>query len=234
MIVFLNETHITDDCDIGDLRLKDYIFVNCLSHSKHTGGVCAFIHKSIKYDNISVINENLAWYLSFDIYINKVPILLAGVYLSASENKRLVLDSFENWYQRIPESKSVMLCGDFNIDMSNDSAYSRRLKNLCDDNGLNQFVNTPTRVTQNSSTLIDLCLSNIVSNNITCSISVDVKISDHALLDINLLGVCAANKPKKRQITVWKDYDRLKLCDTIESYMFSWQFIQHHSTFINE
>lgn len=147
-IVFLNETHVTDDCDICDLRLSGYIFVNCLSHSKHTGGVGAFIHKSIKYDNISIIRENLAWYLSFDIVVNKMSIHIAGIYLSASENKNQVLNSFENWYQNIPDNKAVMLCGDFNIDMSVNTAFSNRLKKFCEDNGLKQLINGPTRVTQ--------------------------------------------------------------------------------------
>lgn len=132
---------MTDDCDISDLRIKDYIFVNCLSHSKHTGGVCAFIHNSVKYSNVSVIKENLAWYLSFEIYVNKLPIILAGIYLSASENKSQVLESFEQWHEQISENKTLVLCGDFNIDMSSDTTYSRRLKNLCDDNGLKMFIN---------------------------------------------------------------------------------------------
>lgn len=228
-IIFLNETHITDDCDISDIRLGDYVFVNCSSHSKHTGGVCAFIHKSIKYDHVSMISEHLAWYLSFDIFIKKRPIHMAGIYLSASENKHLVLNSFENWYHSVPENKTVMLCGDFNIDMNTDSAYMRRFKNLCDDSGLKLCVNTPTRVTQNSSTLIDLRLSNIVTKNIMCTVSIDDKISDHALLEIKIIGKCEANKPKKRQLSVWRDYDRSKLCDTIESYMFSWHFVERAS-----
>lgn len=146
--------------------------------------------------------------------------------MSASENKQLVLNSFENWYQSVPENKTMMLCGDFYIDMNADSTYVRRLKSFCDDNGLKQFINSPTRVTQTSSTLTDFCLSNILCKNIKCSVSIDDKISDHALLEINVIGKCEANKPKNRQISVWKDYDRLKLCDTIKSYLFSWYFVE--------
>lgn len=87
-IVFLNETHITHDCDISDIRIKDYTFVNCLSHSKHTGGVCAFIHNSIKYDNVSVLGENLAWYLSFQIFIKKEPIFMAVICIFVCKRKQ--------------------------------------------------------------------------------------------------------------------------------------------------
>lgn len=72
-----------------------------------------------------------------------------------------------------------MLCGDFNIDMNIDSVHARRLKNLCDDNGLKLFITELTRVTQSSATQIDLCLSNIPSNKLMCSVSIEDKISDH-------------------------------------------------------
>ncbi|RYX86064.1 hypothetical protein EON73_02695 [bacterium] len=232
VIVFLNETHVTEDCDISDLYIKDYISINCLSHSKHTGGVCAFIHKSIKYTNLSVIKENIAWYLSFEIFIHKSPIVMAGIYLSASENKNLVLESFEKWYENVAENKTIVICGDFNVDMNSNTTHSRKLKSICDDNGLKMFVNTPTRVTQNSSTFIDLCLSNIVPNKLECSVSIDNQISDHAIIEMNVMGKYETNTQKVRQISVWKEYNAMKLCDTLENYLFSWQYVQNAS--VNE
>lgn len=93
-----------------------------------------YIHNSVKYSNVSVIKEKAkAWYLSFDIYVNKLPIILAGIYLSASENKSQLLESLEQWHEQISENKTLV--------MSSDTTYSRRLKNLCDDNGLKMFIN---------------------------------------------------------------------------------------------
>lgn len=68
-----------------------------MSHSKHTGGVSVLINKRLKYSRVNVTKEQIAWYLSFEMYINKKPTIFAGVYLSSNgEHKTLVLDSFEN------------------------------------------------------------------------------------------------------------------------------------------
>lgn len=59
-ICFLNETHVTDDCDISDLKLRNYRFISCNSHSKHTGGVCAFIHKKLKFSKLSIVRQRIS------------------------------------------------------------------------------------------------------------------------------------------------------------------------------
>lgn len=81
-------------CDINDLKLNGFDFINCESHSNHTGGVCAFIDKKIKTYNVKIIKQQIAWYISFEIVVKKTPITLAGVYLSAkSEHKSLLIHS---------------------------------------------------------------------------------------------------------------------------------------------
>lgn len=157
---------------------------------------------------------------------------MAGIYLSASGNKNLVLESFEKWYENVAENKTIVICGDFNVDMNSNTTHSRKLKCICDDNGLKMFVNSPTRVTQNSSTLIDFCSSNIVPNKLECSVSIDNQISDLAIIEMNLLGKYETNTQKVRQISVWKDYNAIKLFDTLENHLFSWQYVQNSS--VNE
>lgn len=128
-IVFLNETHVTNDCDINDLSIYGYDFINCVSHSKHTGGVCAYINKKLKYFNVSIDNLQTSWFLSFEIIINKSPTILACLYLSSkNEHKSQAIDSLEEWYGRMSPNKDFMLCGDFNIDMLRETTYNRRIK----------------------------------------------------------------------------------------------------------
>lgn len=226
-IVFLNETHVTDLCDTSDLKINNYCFVNCPSHSVHTGGVCAFINKNIKYSKISVINEQIAWLLSFEIVVNKASTTFAGVYLSSkNEHKKETLDLLEQWLETISLGKSSVFCGDFNIDVASDSSYSRRLIKMCDDNGFAQLTNLPTRVTNESSTIIDLCLSNIDSSKISCSVSSEDQISDHAILEIIVQGARESLKSKERQIRIWKNYDERALWEHLESNLFSWRFVQ--------
>lgn len=46
----------------------------------------------------------------------------------------------------------------------------------------------PTRIADNSITMIDLCISNLGKKNISCDINEDDQISDHFLLDIKIKG----------------------------------------------
>lgn len=226
-IIFLNETHCTSDCDTGDLNIVGYDFVNCVSHSKHTGGVCVFIKKNLKYFNIKIDCQQIAWYLSFELIVNESPTILACVYLSSNnEHKIQTLNSFEHWYELISVNKSVIICGDFNINMLAETTHSRRLRNFSEENGLNLLVNSPTRITENTSTLIDLCFSNINKNKISCSVSNEDQISDHSILFIKILGHNDKVISKTRKICIWKNYDEHVLWQYIESSMHLWNNIE--------
>lgn len=83
--------------------------------------------------------------------------MIAGVYLSAyNEHKQIVIDSFKEWFETVSSEKPIMICGDFNINMLSDSLYSKQFKSICDENGALLHTNRPTRIADNSTTMIDL------------------------------------------------------------------------------
>lgn len=159
-ICLLNETHVTHESDISNLKLGNYDFVHCKSYSKHTGGVSVYVNRSIKYRNAAVFEYNNAWFVSLEININNLSTIFAGVYLKC-DNKTNVMESFNQWFEQIPNDKQIVISGDFNIDMLVNTPYSRQIECLCLDNGLTQLVDRPTRIDQDSATLIDLCITNI-------------------------------------------------------------------------
>ena len=65
------------------------------------------------------------------------------------------------------ENLELYLLGDLNCDLLPDSvnANSSHLLNIMDIYGLTQLITEPTRVTQYSRTLIDLCLTNSPDKN---------------------------------------------------------------------
>lgn len=226
-ICILNETHMTENCDTSDLNLRNYHVIHCNSYSKHTGGVSLYIKKSIKYSNVSVCQQQVAWYLSVEINISKIPTVIAGIYLSANnEHKQLVLDSFEEWFESVSSDKSIVVCGDFNINMLSDSTYSKRLKGICNDNGALLLTKGPTRIAENSMTMIDLCISNYDKTKISCEVIEDDQISDHFMLDIKIKGRKDQMCTKNRKIKVWHNYDNEKLCQNIENKLNDWDEIK--------
>lgn len=111
-------------------------------------------------ENVKAEKNDYSWFLTIDTYVGSEKILIGGIYLSATTNKNTVLNHFEQWCGRICEGRAVVLIGDFNVNMSVDTPFRHKINNICDDNGLVQIVSAPTRITQTSSTLIDLCLVN--------------------------------------------------------------------------
>lgn len=225
-ICFLNETHLTDECGLSDLKINGYKLINCFSHSKHTGDVSVFIDKKLKFTNLSIIEKDIAWFLSFELSVDKNPIVIAGIYLSASENKHSVLDAFEEWFETIATNKSLVVMGDFNVDLLMNTAHSRRIKNFTSDNGLYSRINKATRIDKNSATLIDLCLTHLNSNKMSCELLEEDQISDHHIIEAVIRGKSDSNINKKREITVWKNYDPERLWNSIESWITEWENIK--------
>lgn len=183
----------------------------------------------MKSTNVSVHKTQIIRCIAFEIKINKETIVIAAVYLSASENKNAVLDVFEPWFESISNERSIICCGDFNINLNADNQYSRRLKNIIYDNGLRQIVDTPTRVVQSSSTLIDLCVTNLNNNKISCNVSIEDQISDHRNIEVVITGQKNETNPKKKYIEVWSDYNIEKLWESIEVWLPQWSQIVNKS-----
>lgn len=140
-----------------------------------------------------------------------------------------MIQSFEKWTENSQLYKPVVICGDFNMNMISDSTYSRRSKQICEDYSLELLTNSPTRVAKHSATMIDLCYSNINTNNISCKISNDNQISEHAIMEIILSGKCESLPVKTRSICVWKEYSESQLWQSLENKLDSWNIVENSS-----
>ena len=82
--------------------------------------------------------------------------------------------------------KNIILVGDFNCNMtpspdSNDSHLGKRFKRILCSFGLKNIINSPTRTTFDSKSLIDLIVTTQPAK-IQTSGSIDLGISDHHLI----------------------------------------------------
>ena len=76
------------------------------------------------------------------------------------------------------EAKEIIVIGDFNFNLLNETGSSKQWLHLTDSLNLTQLVKKPTRVTATSETLIDHVYSNTQGNIIDVSVPV-LAISDH-------------------------------------------------------
>ena len=88
--------------------------------------------------------------------------------------------------ENIGDSPSI-LCGDLNIDVLkyNFCNSTNEYVNLLFANGFIQTINKPTRCTSSSATLIDHCLTNVLSNTYYSTI-LTTTISDHFPIKIKI------------------------------------------------
>lgn len=82
--------------------------------------------------------------------------------------------------------KNVILAGDFNCDMtpsldSNESHFGKCFKRILCSYGLKNIIDSPTSITLDSKSLIDLKVTS-QSAKIQISGSIDLGISDHHLI----------------------------------------------------
>ena len=75
--------------------------------------------------------------------------------------------------------------GDLNVDVKQSvkSSYTDKLNKIFDIYGIHQLINESTRITETSSSLIELCLTNSVLTVVDSGV-LHLSISDHSLIYI--------------------------------------------------
>ena len=91
------------------------------------------------------------------------------------------------------EHKEIIMLGDFNFNLLNETSASKQWIDTTDNLNLKQLVQTPTRVTDTSRSLIDHAFTNMRENIVNVSVP-NYAISDH-------YPVCLTRK-------ITKDFDK--------------------------
>ena len=107
---------------------------------------------------------------------------------------------------------NLIVLGDFNIDILQSNSVVDKFLVLLSDNGLDTLATEPTRITDVSSTCIDnvFCrLDNRFLNLVSCKV-LNLKISDHCLIETKISGLTVLGNTFKAIETSYIDYDKLQ------------------------
>ena len=117
------------------------------------GGVCTYISNNIVYnDRLDLHNEHIEAVWIEIVQPNTKPIVIGTVYRPPDQHK------FVEYFGQVLSSisKEVIILGDFNINWLNRSCkLYKDYNNLLNLVSLSQIINTPTRVTSTTSSIID-------------------------------------------------------------------------------
>jgi exonuclease III len=215
-IFCLSETHVTEDITNSELQILGYNYANCKSASRHTGGVMIYVRKDLKFNIIlnHTIDRTL-WVLGIKIHTSRGFHDIYCLYRSPCNIPNLFLEEFLNpWLENLVfQGNNFLITGDFNVDYRGDTTYSKKIKEIIESNGLKQHMNSFTRVTKQTKTLIDLVISN-QNKKVKSSIEKNVKISDHEMICINYdMFILKQNEPKWVEIKLYKKINYQMLCE---------------------
>lgn len=153
-ILFVTETFLKPDIPSTLLNIANFQLVRRDRVGKHGGGVLAYIHNSVPFQHLNLLQSILPETISLKIcqpYTK--PYILSAIYRPPNKTQDWTLDftTYTNSCRQLCDE--VCLVGDFNIDLTNNTnrKWSIEISKL----GLTQLVTEPTRVTQSTSTLID-------------------------------------------------------------------------------
>ena len=162
------------------------------------GGVCFILHKTLKSKLVNVILNSYIELIHISIQRKGgLDLHFFSCYRAPNMPVSTFFESLSNYFSQSLVSKypSIFL-GDINIDLlTNDS----RKKNFIDLMGSYSFVNynstCPTRVTESSSSLIDVIFANSLAfPNLNCFHTLDTHMTDHLMILANY------KKPKNTKL----------------------------------
>lgn len=189
--------------------------INCTSHSTHTGGVTMYVKNGCLVEIIINDKKSGNWFLAIKIKVGSLKLLVGGLYHSPSFNNNEFLKILEEKWLELTMEDDVenIVCGDFNINY-NSMTDSRELRRVMELYGLKQFVKQDTRITQTSSTKIDL----VFSNNVNCEANIlnDYRVSDHETICIQP-GDCFVLNSQNDEVEIksWTRYNKTSMCNLL-------------------
>ncbi|KAJ8980533.1 hypothetical protein NQ317_008330 [Molorchus minor] len=206
-MLLVSESRITKDIENSEININGYSVIRCDSASRHTGGVTIFVKDSINFSVFKTFAvEGVLWCKVIKVHMGySCQTLIGCIYRSPSGSEAAFLDYFESICDSIfATNMKCVLVGDFNIDLLIDSFYACKIKKLFLQYGIEQLITKPTRVTIDSSTLIDYVLVN--NNQCHANVHDTPKVSDHSIISANFSKInCLLQTPLKKYRNLCKE-----------------------------
>ena len=157
------ETWLTENKQTDEVNIEDYNIIR-LDRSKNNsnkqcGGGCAiYIENHIPYKPRPDLHDPSLELLWCEICIPNASSFLVGcLYRRPPDSPTAFNDLLDaNLSKAAGEDKEMFILGDFNCNTITENRMARKILEVTDQLDMTQLISEPTRVTEHSSTLIDL------------------------------------------------------------------------------
>ena len=175
-IVGLSESRLSEHIKDTDMHIPGFHIIRRDPTKTRETGLLIYVSESITFKRLQHLESHEVESLWIEITLKKsTPILVGFCYRNPSERTNW-MDRYDSMMEAVLlESKEIILLGDFNIDlMKTNNQWNQQI----DSYNLHQLIQSPTRVTQNSQTIIDHIYVTNKRNVIETSVPV-FNCSDH-------------------------------------------------------
>ena len=180
-VIGISESKLDDTVLDGEVSIDGFDLVRS-DRNRHGGGVACYIRSDLNFDIRSKFTDDMES-IFFDILLPRLkPILVGIIYRPPDQSGFLKrLSSSLSKAKRFDAHEAYIL-GDFNINIkTNSSNSSKRYKEFCSMHGLKQLIDSPTRITEKTSSLLDHILTNS-HDKVSQFGVVNAGLSDHQII----------------------------------------------------
>ena len=174
-------------------------------------GVCIYVNKDFNVTKISINHDKVTDVedLWLTVQYQKQPSIIIGcIYRhpkALSSSFDYILEIFRNISLR---NKPIFICGDFNDDLF---SAKNKIGKIIRNAKLNQIITKPTRITENSRTLLDLFITN-KPDMVNYSDVVPGLVADHEQITVKINIRKPKRQPVIKTFRCLKNYNQDKFC----------------------
>lgn len=180
-VVGLSETWLTPKVDSQILNIKGYEFIR-LDRVTRGGGLGIYIKQNISYKLLSSSSTDNLEQMWVEVKLHRNTYVIGCLYRPPKGNIPIFITDLENSLLEF-YGFQVICGGDINLDLMDLTNTNVGIfNNTCEAFNLKQVINSPTRLTHTTNTLLDIILipdneDNFISGNVDMSC-----VSDHDLV----------------------------------------------------
>lgn len=182
----ITETWLNERTPNSLIIVRDFCLIRNDRRKGRGGGTCLYIRDDLEFTvpsnavNIKDVEIQSAILLGRKDHQAHKPILIVLMYRPPNGNSIVANNTIIDYIKDINEyeKKEIVIMGDLNWDIADDANIGCKFINeIAECFSLEQIVKVPTRIALNSSTLIDVILTNV--RNIAYSGCINYQVSDH-------------------------------------------------------
>ena len=168
----------------GEVNIDGYEVIRS-DPNRHGGGVACYVRNDISFNVRSDFSDEIE-NIVFDMLLPKTKPILVGIsYKPPDQSKFLDKLSIVISRSNTFDNQEVYILGDLNINLINKQKHVlnriKRYKEFCSRYGLEQLISTLTRITENSTSILDHILTNSTDRVSQFGV-IDTGFSDHQLI----------------------------------------------------